>query len=156
VIRRRRHDDRGSAVVEFVAVGLVMLLPLVHLVVVVSRVQAGAVAVDAAARAAARAVAAAPDSATGLAHARSAVLLALRDQGFAVDAARAAGALRLSCESSPCAEPGTRVTATVAYEVELPGVPAVLDAVVPARLPVTGESAAVADRFSAEAPGSVP
>lgn len=153
---RRARGDRGSAVVELVAVGLVLLLPLVHLVVVIARVQAGSFAVDAGARAAARALAAAPDPATGDAHARAAVLLALRDQGFD-DAAAAAVDVR--CQSAPCAQPGTRVTVVVTHQVLLPGVPALVDAALPLAVPVTGESSAVADRFAAPAaaaPGAPP
>ena len=149
----RGRGDRGSAVVELVAVGLVLLLPLVHLVVVVARLQAASFAVDAGARAAARAVAAAPDPATGGAHARAAVLLALRDQGFD-DAA--AAAVQVGCESDPCAAPGTRVTVTVTHEVLLPGVPALVDAALPTRVAVTGESAAVVDRFAAPAGPAAP
>jgi hypothetical protein len=138
-------------VVEFVGVGLVMLLPLVHLVVVVSRVQAGSFAVEAAARAAARAHAASPDAAAGAAQARAAVALALGDQGF--DAAD--GAVAVDC-SAACDAPGTRVTVTVTHPVELPGVPAWLDGALPARVAVTGESAAVVDRFAARAAAGPP
>ena len=37
---RRRRDENGSAVVEFVMLGVVLLLPLVYLVLMLGRVQA--------------------------------------------------------------------------------------------------------------------
>ncbi len=147
--------DAGSALVELVVVGLVMLLPLLHLVVVVSRVQAGAFAVDAAARAAARAAASAPDPASGAVRAHASVLLALRDQGFDVDPREAAAAVRMDCESDPCGAPGTLIEVVVDYAVPLPGLAGLsglLGGVVPATVPVTGESAAVVDRFAVRTP----
>jgi Flp pilus assembly protein TadG len=149
---RGRRGDGGSAVVEFVALGLVVLLPLVHVVVVVSRVQAGAFAVEAGARAAARVAAAAPDPASGAAQARASVALALRDQGFDVGAGEAAAALRIDCASSPCGRPGSLVAVTVTHAVPLPGAPAVLDAVLPLSVPVTGTSAAVVGDFVVRTP----
>lgn len=145
----RLRGDAGSAVVEFVALGLIMLLPLVHLVVLVARVQAGSFAVDAAARSAAVAYAAAPDPATAGARAEGAVLLALRDQGFTVDPA---AVTRVDCDGDPCLRPEGRIAVTVSYAVPVPGVPDVLDAVLPLRVPVSGTSVAVVGRFAERAP----
>lgn len=130
---------------------MVLLLPLVQLVVVVARLQAGSFAVEAGARSAARAAAAAPDPTTGAARAQASVLLALRDQGFDVDPAAASSATRITCPAGPCGDPGTRVVVVVTHEVALPGVPALLDAALPVRVPLTAESSAVVPRFAARA-----
>lgn len=141
----RQHGDRGSAVVEFVTLGVLLLVPVVYLVVTLGRVQAGAFAVEGAAREAARAYSSAPDEETGATRARAGVLLALRDQGFEdVDPAEA---LTVLCEAEPCLQPEARVTTTVEVEVVLPGVPAFVDAVVPTRVPVRAQAVAVVDRF---------
>ncbi len=140
--------DAGSAIVELLAVGLVMLLPLVHLVVVVARVQAGAFAVDAGARGAARAVAADPTTPEA---AGPVIALALADQGFDDGAGAAVVA---TCDPSPCTTPGSRVLVDVVYDVALPGVPAGLDAVVPVSVRVSSRSSAVVDRYIA--PGATP
>ncbi|PRY51107.1 hypothetical protein LY71_102170 [Geodermatophilus tzadiensis] len=77
--------ERGSALVEFVFVALVVFVPLVYVVAGFSAVQRGVFASTAAAREAGRALATAPDVATGLARAQRAAQLAVEDQ--AVDAA---------------------------------------------------------------------
>jgi hypothetical protein len=141
----RANGDRGSAVVEFVTLGVLLLVPVVYLVVTLGRVQAGAFAVEGAAREAARAFSSAPDEEAGVARARAGVLLALGDQGF--EDVDPAAALTLTCESEPCLQAEARVTATVAVDVVLPGVPAFVDAVVPTRVPVRAQAVAVVDRF---------
>jgi len=124
VSRVGRHEDGGSAVVEFVWLTVVLLLPLVYLVVTLARVQAAAFAVDGASRAAARAVTSAPDEETGRRRALDAVGLALRDQGFDVDPA---AVTRVTCAASGCLTPASRVGVEVVVDVGLPAVPAVLD-----------------------------
>ena len=65
----RSRDERGSALVELVWLGILLLVPLVWFVLSVFEVQRGAFATTAAARAAGRAFALAPDDATGRARA---------------------------------------------------------------------------------------
>ena len=69
-----------------------------------------------------------------------------------IDVDDAAGALTVVCESDPCGEPGSRVTATVTYAVALPGLPALVGAALPLAVPVAGESSAVVDRFAPPGP----
>ncbi len=137
-------DDGGSAVVEFVALGLLLLLPVVYLVLVLGRVQAASYASQGAARTAARAVVVAADEATGRRTAVAAVAVALADHGFEDDPA---AALRLDCSATPCLTPGATVTTAVTVDVVLPGVPAFVDRVVPARVAVTARSVEAVDAF---------
>ena len=129
---------------EFVTLGLLMLVPLVYLVVAMGRVQAASFAADGSARAAARAFVAAPSEQEGHARARAAVRLGLRDQGF--DAA-SAGSMELRCADDPCLSPGARVMVTVTVEVILPGVPKVVDGAVPAHVTVRATQVATVDLF---------
>lgn len=55
------RDDAGSSSLEFIAVGVIMLVPLLYLVIAVGSVQEQSLGVEAAARQAARAIASAPD-----------------------------------------------------------------------------------------------
>lgn len=145
-LRRGGALDDGSAVVEFVTLGVLLLVPLIYLVVCLGQVQAAAFAAEGAAREAARVVTATPDAALADGRARTAVALALRDQGFGhVDAA---AALSVACSADPCRTPRARVTTTVRVDVVLPGVPAFVDAVVPTRVPVSSQGLAVVDRFA--------
>lgn len=80
-MRPRPRDESGSALVEFIWLGILLLVPLIWIIVSVFEVQRGAFAVSAAARAAGRAYALAPDDATGLARARTVARQTLDDQG---------------------------------------------------------------------------
>jgi hypothetical protein len=148
---RSRPDDTGSAVVEFVTLGVLMLVPLVYLVITLGRVQAAAFAADGAARSAARAMVRADDEASGRARALAAVRLGLRDQGFDDDPATAG---RVACSASPCLSPQGRVSVAVTVRVPLPGLPAVVDRVARTQVTVRAEHVAAVDAFrpSATAP----
>ena len=77
---RRLREQRGSALVEFVFVALVVFLPLVYVVAGFSAVQRGVFASTEAAREAGRAIGTAPDAVTGQARAVRAAQLAVEDQ----------------------------------------------------------------------------
>jgi hypothetical protein len=128
-----------------VTLGLLLLLPLIYLVMATGRVQAATYAADGSARAAARTFVLAGDDDEGRARARAAVRLGLRDQGFAEQAGR----LELACSADPCLTPGARVTVTVTVDVVLPGVPKVVDGVVPAHVTVRSTQVAAVDEFRA-------
>ncbi|HYO20081.1 MAG TPA: pilus assembly protein, partial [Dermatophilaceae bacterium] len=72
----------GSAIVEFVFLAVLMMVPLFYLVMVLARLQAGAYGVSAAAREAGRAYVTAPVVPQARARAESAAALAFADQGF--------------------------------------------------------------------------
>jgi len=153
---RRPAGDSGSAVVEFVTLAVLLMVPVIYLVLTVGRVQAAAFAVEGASRAAARSVAAAPDDATGARRAATAVELALNDQGFDRPGDPAAN-VSVDCSTSPCTVAEGLVRVTVEVDVVLPGVPGFLDGVIPTRVPVSAEGVAVVDRFAEQVtPVAVP
>ncbi len=118
--RRRRSED-GSALVELVWLGMLLLLPLLWIVLSVFEVQRGAFAVTSAARSAARAYALADSDAAGKAQARAAIRQALDDQGGEGREFR----FTVSCHG-PCHQAGSMVTVRVWHGVDLPLLPAVL------------------------------
>jgi hypothetical protein len=136
--------EEGSAVVEFVTLGVLMLLPLVYLVLTLGRLQAGAFAVDGAAREAARAFAAAPDDATARARAVAVVRLGLKDEGFDSDPA---AAMSVQCSATPCLTPRGRVAVQVAVDVVLPGIPAFVDHFASTHVTVRSEHVDTVDAF---------
>lgn len=141
---RPRFDDRGSAVVEFSTLGLLLLLPLLYLVVTLGRIEAASFAVDGAAREAARALVTAPRESVGRARALSAVELGLADQGFDVPGA---DALTIDCSQPACLQPGGLVVATVELDVALPGIPGAVDRLVPTRVTVRSQQTLTVDAF---------
>ena len=145
---KQRHDDTGSAVVEFVVLGVLLLVPVVYLVVTLASLQAASFATDGGARAAARAFVTADDERAGRAAAADAVRLALLDHRLPVDD----DALAVECTQQPCLTPDGRVVVTVEVDVVLPGVPAAFDAVVPTHVTVRSTHVAAVDAFRAVAP----
>jgi hypothetical protein len=110
--------DDGSALVEFVWLAVLLLVPLVYVVLTVMSLQRAAFGVTAAARDAGRAYATAGSDAVGERRAAAAIGLALHDQGMAW---RPAGRV-VSC--GPCDySPGSTFTVELHTRVVLPLVP---------------------------------
>lgn len=149
-VRRRCIDafratagERGSASLEFLTVGILLLVPLVYLVLALAAIQAGALGVEGAARQAARvAVAAAAGAGSDAAVAR-AVQVALADYG--IDAAAASVTVR--CDRADCNEAGARVSVSVAALVELPLVPDFLALSAVGSVPVEASATQTVSRF---------
>lgn len=142
-LARLARNERGTAVVEFAVLAVVLLVPLVYLVMTLARLEAAAYAVSAAAREAGRAFVTAPDAATGRTRAQAAADLAFADQGFD------GGTVRVRCAASACLTPEAEVEVVTRVVVPLPLVPAVARDIVPLELPVTSRYVAVVDRFRA-------
>jgi Flp pilus assembly protein TadG len=91
--------DGGSALIEFVGLSVLLLIPLVYLVLSVFSVQRSAFGVTQAARAAGRAYATANSDAEGLQRAQVAAALAMSDQGV-----RQAPQLRFARDGAHCGD----------------------------------------------------
>lgn len=119
--RARLADDAGSASVEFLAVGVILLVPLVYLALALGQIQHAVLGVEGAARHAARTIAHADSHAAGLAAADRALLVAMADAGLANDAVRVA----IACApvAAACDTPRGTVTVTVDATVPLPLAP---------------------------------
>lgn len=118
------RDQRGSALVEFCWVGLILFIPITWIVLSVFEVQRGAFAVNGAARAAARAYALSPDDATGAARAQAVVDQTLADQGGEGQA----GQVHVSCEPFPhdCHAGTSLITVRIESGVTIPFLPSLL------------------------------
>ena len=121
-----KRDDGGTAIIEFVFIAVIVMVPLVYLVVAVADVQRSELAVSQAAREAGRAFATADRVEQAMPRARVAVEIALRNQGLADDATLrfvAAGASCRSAEVQPVLAAGAQFTVCVIRSVDVPGVP---------------------------------
>lgn len=121
--RSAADDEHGSAVVELVWLGLLLLVPLVYVMVAVFTVQRSAYGASEAVRAAARAYVLAPDVATAHARAIEAARLSMHDQGVRLDPAE----LTIVCHPSAasCLSPGSSVEVDISLDVRLPLAPSV-------------------------------
>ena len=126
-----RSDDSGRAMIEFVFLAVLTMVPLLYLVVAAFELERNVFAVTQAARQAGRAYATADDPSSAEARAWYAATLALRDQGITADGA----SLRYVAVSSECAgdrsgvqslEPGAEFAVCVTRTVQLPGIPGYL------------------------------
>jgi Flp pilus assembly protein TadG len=116
--RHRRGDSqRGTAVVEFVVLAVVVMIPLVYVVITVLGVHSGTYAVVTAAREASRAYVSADTASAGAARARAAARIALSDQGLGEPE------LRIRCLDGPCLSPGSSVQVRVETSVPIPLTP---------------------------------
>ncbi|MEI2777030.1 MAG: TadE family protein [Tetrasphaera sp.] len=140
------RNEEGSAVVEFVFLGVILLVPLIYLTMMIARVQAGSYAATQAAREAGRAfvTAESEDSASG--RARAAAEIAFADQGFG----GGEGTLGISCSASPCLTPQERIDISTQVTVPLPFIPSFARDVVPLEVPVSATHVVIVDRFRGE------
>ena len=117
-------SERGSAALEFILVGLVLLVPIVYLVVTLGLLQAGAMGAEAGARHVARAVV----GSDGDADARSSVELVIASVAREYGLDPATVTLDTTCvpEGSACPAAGATVRVTFRARVALPLVPPIL------------------------------
>lgn len=142
--RERLMDEGGTAVIEFVWLAILLLVPLIYLVLCLARLQAGSYAVTQAARESARAFVTAEDDATARARSQAASDIAFEDQGFG-----SRGDLSVACTATPCLTPGESVTADASVSVPLPLVPAFFGDVVPLEIPVSATQVAPVPTYEA-------
>ncbi|WP_227497233.1 hypothetical protein [Planctomonas psychrotolerans] len=143
------RDDTGSASLEFVTAGLILLLPLVYLILTVATVQAAALATEGSARQAVRVFVRADTESAGRAAAERAVRVGLADFGIDADAAE----VDVTCSPRPeeCLRRRGSVTVSVTVAVTLPLLPTALDVDAPASIPLSGTATHVVSRFWAGA-----
>lgn len=118
---RRWREERGSALVELVWLGILLLVPLLWIVLSVTEVQKGAFGVTAAARAAGRAYVLAPTDAAGERAAEQVARRALADQGLDDAPLR----VEVTCTPYPrsCHNGTSVITVRISSSVELPLLP---------------------------------
>lgn len=125
----RASDESGSAIVEFVWLAILLLVPLLYIVLAVFDTQRTAYAASVASRSAGRAFVTSPDQTSAYARAEAAARLAFGDQG--IDAA--SFTLTISCRPDPrrCLSPGSVVAVEVRSAADLPLMPAALGSSTP-------------------------
>lgn len=143
-LRLRLAGDEGSASLEFMTAGLLLLVPIVYLVILVSTVQSAALAVEGAARQAARVFVQSPSVEAGQVAAARALELALADHGVAAESR-----IAIICSPEPvdCLARRNWVTVRIDARVPLPLAPPVLDLRVPLAVPLEASATQQVSRF---------
>jgi Flp pilus assembly protein TadG len=130
---KRPAGDDGNAMLEFVTIAVVLMIPLVYVLLTVFELQRAAFAASAAAREAGRAYVTAPSADTALDRAQTAADLALADQ--------LPGDPHAALDVTDTFSPGASVRVTVTYRVKLPLAGSL------ATIPVTATHVATVDRY---------
>lgn len=146
--RTRCEDETGNALVEFVAVGVLLLVPCVYLILFLGQVQAATFAADSVAREAARVLATEPDESDARARAHAAADLILSDHGLE---AAAAESISITCSESPCRTPDGTVDVRVDLHVRAPLIGGGIAGSGPLGVGVGADHRLVVDRFVAGA-----
>lgn len=141
-----RRTDEGSASLEFLTVGLLLLVPTVYLVLALASIQGAAFAVEGAARHASRVFvqAGSPDDAH--AAASRAIEVTLADYGVDPDGVEVA----ISCSPDPadCLRRRGFVTVTVTAVAALPVFPTVLGTDLPLGVRIDSTATEQVSRFA--------
>lgn len=145
-IRRRlgQSGERGSALIEFIVIGLLLTLPVFYLVITLARLQAGTYAVAEAARESSRMFVTADSDAAGQGRAEAAARMSFADQGFGGE-----GSVTMQCSKHPCLSPDSVVQGVTDLDVDLPLIPDFLRGVVPSTIHLHSRHAEVVDHYRA-------
>lgn len=143
--RRLRGED-GSASIEFLTVGLLLLVPTVYLVLALSAIQAASFAVEGAARQASRVFVQASSLAEAEAAAERAIAVTLADYGL--EAADADVAISCTPTPSDCLTRRGFVTVAISTVAPLPLFPEALGADIPLGVPIDSVATEQVSRFA--------
>lgn len=140
------QGQTGSASLEFISAGVLLLVPLVYLVLALGALQAGSFATEGAARQAARVFVEAEDQATAQSRAQQAVQFALADHGLE----SAVSSVRIVCAPDPsqCLTRLGTVTVHVSVDVPMPLVPQSLSVTAPLAVPMEARATQQVSRFA--------
>lgn len=138
---RRGGSDDGTAVIEFLVVAVLLLVPVLAAALTIVGVEAAALASTQAVRQAGRAFMIADDESSGRRSAQLASEVALNDQGFSAPA----GALTITC-AGRCLAPSTHVQVRLAWDVDLPWMPGFLRDWLPS-VPITAQQSFSVDTY---------
>ena len=131
--------ERGSAALEFIVVGLLLLVPTVYLIVSLGLIQGQALGAEAGARHIARAISTASDEGEARERVERVLASVAREYGMSRDA------LSLDLECRPaggaCPEAGGTIVVTLRSSVALPLVPPVLGLDRLASIPIEASAA---------------
>ena len=141
-LRKLSSQERGSAMLEFIVVGVAIIMPLVYVAIAVMTLHAASFAAHAAAREAARAFMASGSVAQGNSLATVLMQRAFSDHG--VEATTPT--LMITCTGGPCLSPGSLVNVDVSSSIPLPLLPRWGEGA-PLSLPVEANVTLMVDQF---------
>jgi hypothetical protein len=143
-------EDRGAALLEFIVIGVGVLLPILYLALSAAAVERASFASAQAVREAGRAFSTASTPEQGRSRAQAAARLAFADHGLSLPP----GSLRLACGQGACLAPGSVVAVDLEWSVALPWLPYARAADGPVRIPVQASQRVPVDDYRSSPGGS--
>jgi Flp pilus assembly protein TadG len=137
--------ERGSAALEFILVGMILLVPLVYLIVALGLIQGQSLGAEAGARHIARAVSTSTDADAARGSADR-ILRSVIDE-YGLDPETVTVALDCRPAGASCPEPGATLVVTVRTRVSLPLVPPLLGLDRLASIPIEAAAVQKVSRF---------
>lgn len=116
-------DEEGSAALEFITVGVILLVPLIYLIVALGLIQEHTLGTEAAARHTARVISLAADAETAAARSEQVLAGIVEEYGLDPDAVEVA--ITCTPAGSQCPDAGATMTVTIRTVVPLPLMPPV-------------------------------
>jgi len=144
-MRAAARDDDGSASLEFITVGVLLLVPTVYLVLALSALESASFGIESAARQATRVFVQSESEGAAESAARTAIQVTLADYGL--DAKNAEVAITCRPKPADCLTRRGYVTVTITTTVPLPLMPPVLQLHLPAGIPVQSVATEQVSRF---------
>lgn len=139
------NDDEGSAALEFITVGVILLVPLAYLVITLGAIQESLLGVEAAARHTARVIGQSGD--VDSAAANSDAVLASVIEEYGMDAASVEVSMSCTPAGAICPSAGATVIVTVSTHVSLPFVPPIFGLDQAASIPLEAAAAQKVSRL---------
>ncbi|WP_309066981.1 TadE family protein [Microbacterium sp.] len=139
------RNEEGSAALEFIVVGLLLLVPLVYLLLTLGALQEQTLGAEAAARHTARVIGQAPDAETAARRGDAVMASVIREYGMDADSVDMA----MNCVPARgrCPDAGATVIVTVRTRVSLPFLPPLFGLDRIAAIPVEAQSAQKVSRL---------
>jgi len=147
-MRWRSNSDQGSASIEFIVVGVAIILPLIYIAITVLTLNSAQFAANQAARESVRAFVTSTSNSSGDKRAVVAAEQAFEDHGLA----DAEPEIFTTCDHISCLTPGGKVSMEITAQVPLPFVPRWGSSDV-ITMPVTAQATLLVDQYR-EAGGS--
>lgn len=141
----RGLGDEGSAALEFIVVGVLLLVPLVYLVLALGAVQEQTLGAEAAARHTARVIGQAENAEAASAGGEAVLANVVREYGMDAEAVQ----VGIDCTpaAASCPSPGATVVVTVRTRVSLPFMPPIFGLDDLAAIPIEAQSAQKVSRL---------
>lgn len=141
-MRSRSEDDRGSASIEFIVVGVAIILPLIYVAITVLTLNAAQFASNQAAREGARAFVTSTSNSVANQRASFAANQAFADYGLT----ESAPLIAITCDHITCLTPGGSVSVEITTWVPLPFVPRWGSSAL-VTMPITSQATLLVDQY---------